>query len=88
MGGYLTAAVAGLAGGTSGSEPGTARGRIVVAIRRHAMVNDNPQARVRPRCRAPHRAGVKLVVVHGGGPQISAQLKRHGLESRSRRVCA
>ena len=33
-------------------------------------------------------AGVRVVVVHGGGPQISAHLDRLGIESTSGAACA
>ncbi|QIQ06006.1 acetylglutamate kinase [Streptomyces liangshanensis] len=59
------------------------RGRIVVVkFGGNAMVDDSLKRAFAQDVAELRAAGVKPVVVHGGGPQISAQLARHGLESR------
>ncbi|MFB7270059.1 acetylglutamate kinase [Streptomyces sp. NPDC056244] len=59
------------------------RGRtVVVKFGGHAMVNDELTRAFAEDVVELRRAGVRTVVVHGGGPQISAQLSRHGIDSR------
>ncbi|WP_345944027.1 acetylglutamate kinase [Streptomyces sp. SID3212] len=59
------------------------RGRVVVVkFGGNAMVDDALKRAFAHDVVALRLAGVRPVVVHGGGPQISAQLARHGLESR------
>ena len=49
----------------------------------NAMVDEDAQARPSPRTSsALWHAGLRPVVVHGGGPQISAMLDRLALEVR------
>lgn len=57
-------------------------GRIVVIkFGGNAMVDDDLKAAFAQDVVFLRQAGLKPVVVHGGGPQISAQLDRHGLVS-------
>ncbi|MGW4029724.1 acetylglutamate kinase [Streptomyces sp. NPDC004838] len=57
-------------------------GRIVVVkFGGNAMIDEDLKAAFAQDVVFLRQAGLKPVVVHGGGPQISAQLDRHGLES-------
>ncbi|MCT7355315.1 acetylglutamate kinase [Streptomyces sp. 15-116A] len=59
------------------------RGRtVVVKFGGNAMVDDRLKASFAEDILFLHHAGLRPVVVHGGGPQISRQLDRLGLESR------
>ncbi|GHE81222.1 acetylglutamate kinase [Streptomyces longispororuber] len=58
------------------------RGRtVVIKFGGNAMVDDELKAAFAQDVVFLHHAGLKPVVVHGGGPQISAQLDRQGLVS-------
>ncbi|MFI5532978.1 acetylglutamate kinase [Kitasatospora sp. NPDC051853] len=54
---------------------------VVVKFGGNAMVDEELKSAFARDVVALHRAGVHPVVVHGGGPQISSQLDRLGLES-------
>ncbi|MFF3754666.1 acetylglutamate kinase [Streptomyces sp. NPDC002018] len=72
MNGFLTRTV-----------PERLRGRtVVVKFGGHAMVNEELTRAFAEDVVELRRAGVRTVVVHGGGPQISAQLSRQGIGSR------
>ncbi|CAM5663424.1 acetylglutamate kinase [Streptomyces griseomycini] len=59
------------------------RGRtVVVKFGGNAMVDDRLKASFAEDVLFLYHAGLRPVVVHGGGPQISRQLDRLGLESR------
>ncbi|MEV7682164.1 acetylglutamate kinase [Streptomyces sp. NPDC088341] len=59
------------------------RGRtVVVKFGGSAMVDEELTRAFADDVVRLRRAGVRMVVVHGGGPQISAQLKRLGIGSR------
>ncbi|MGW2649920.1 acetylglutamate kinase [Streptomyces sp. NPDC001393] len=55
---------------------------VVIKFGGNAMVDDDLKAAFAMDILYLRHAGLKPVVVHGGGPQISAQLARLGLESR------
>ncbi|MFI1438926.1 acetylglutamate kinase [Streptomyces fructofermentans] len=55
---------------------------VVVKYGGHAMTDDGLRRAFAQDVVALRRAGVRPVVVHGGGPQIGAHLDRLGLESR------
>jgi acetylglutamate kinase len=55
---------------------------VVIKFGGNAMVDDDLKAAFAMDILYLRHAGLKPVVVHGGGPQISAQLERLGLESR------
>ncbi|MCP9988699.1 acetylglutamate kinase [Streptomyces sudanensis] len=57
---------------------------VVVKFGGNAMVDDDLKAAFAQDVVFLRRAGLKPVVVHGGGPQISAALDRHGLASEFR----
>ncbi len=57
---------------------------IVVKFGGNAMVDDALQQAFAEDMVYLHYAGVKPVIVHGGGPQISARLKQLGIESEFR----
>ncbi|MFF9897250.1 MULTISPECIES: acetylglutamate kinase [Streptomyces] len=54
---------------------------VVIKFGGNAMVDDELKAAFAQDVVFLHHAGLKPVVVHGGGPQISAQLDRQGLVS-------
>ncbi|ARZ71024.1 acetylglutamate kinase [Streptomyces albireticuli] len=54
---------------------------VVIKFGGNAMVDDELKAAFAQDVVFLRHAGLKPVVVHGGGPQISAQLERHGLVS-------
>ncbi|MFD3455108.1 acetylglutamate kinase [Streptomyces sp. NPDC058691] len=59
------------------------RGRtVVVKVGGNAMGDDSPLRSVAQDVVRLRRAGVRVVVVHGGGPQISAQLDLVGIKAR------
>ncbi|PWI07879.1 acetylglutamate kinase [Streptomyces sp. NWU339] len=65
--------------------PGTARHHgktVVIKLGGNAMVDDDLKAAFAMDILHLRHAGLNPVVVHGGGPQISAQLERLGMESR------
>ncbi|WP_406281561.1 acetylglutamate kinase [Embleya sp. NBC_00896] len=51
----------------------------VIKFGGHAMIDDELKAAFAQDVVFLRHAGLRPVVVHGGGPQISAELKRHGL---------
>ncbi len=53
----------------------------VIKLGGNAMVDDELKAAFAHDVVRVREAGLRPVVVHGGGPQISAELERHGLES-------
>ncbi|MDN3028490.1 acetylglutamate kinase [Streptomyces sp. S.PB5] len=55
---------------------------VVIKFGGNAMVDDDLKAAFAMDILYLRHAGLRPVVVHGGGPQISAQLERLGLESR------
>ncbi|MET9608872.1 acetylglutamate kinase [Streptomyces sp. NPDC006512] len=55
---------------------------VVIKFGGNAMVDDDLKAAFAKDVLFLRHAGLNPVVVHGGGPQISAQLRRLGLESR------
>ncbi|MFC7895156.1 acetylglutamate kinase [Streptomyces sp. NPDC057381] len=55
---------------------------VVIKFGGNAMVDDGLKAAFAKDVLFLRHAGLNPVVVHGGGPQISAQLRRLGLESR------
>ncbi|KUM99190.1 acetylglutamate kinase [Streptomyces yokosukanensis] len=55
---------------------------VVIKFGGNAMVDDDLKAAFAMDILCLRHAGLRPVVVHGGGPQISAQLRRLGLESR------
>ncbi|MCP9946443.1 acetylglutamate kinase [Streptomyces somaliensis] len=57
---------------------------VVVKFGGNAMVDDDLKAAFAQDVVFLRRAGLRPVVVHGGGPQISAALDRHGLTSEFR----
>ncbi|NGN63403.1 acetylglutamate kinase [Streptomyces sp. A7024] len=57
---------------------------VVIKFGGNAMVDDELKAAFAEDVVFLHHAGLKPVIVHGGGPQISAQLDRHGLVSEFR----
>jgi acetylglutamate kinase len=57
---------------------------VVVKFGGNAMVDDGLKAAFAQDVAFLRHAGLRPVVVHGGGPQISAQLERLGLESEFR----
>lgn len=57
---------------------------VVVKFGGNAMVDDDLKASFAQDVVFLRRAGLRPVVVHGGGPQISAALDRHGLVSEFR----
>ncbi|MFR9674053.1 acetylglutamate kinase [Streptomyces sp. TR06-5] len=57
---------------------------VVVKFGGNAMVDDDLKAAFAQDVVFLRHAGLRPVVVHGGGPQISAQLERFGLESEFR----
>ncbi|MGQ4513740.1 acetylglutamate kinase [Streptomyces sp. DW26H14] len=57
---------------------------VVVKFGGNAMVDDDLKAAFAQDVVFLRQAGLKPVVVHGGGPQINAQLDRHGLVSEFR----
>lgn len=57
---------------------------IVVKFGGNAMVNDDLKRAFAQDIAYLHFAGVKPVVVHGGGPQITAELTRRGIPSEFR----
>jgi acetylglutamate kinase len=57
---------------------------IVVKFGGNAMVNDELKAAFAQDLAFLRHAGLRPVVVHGGGPQISAALDRHGIASEFR----
>ncbi|MFE7071377.1 acetylglutamate kinase [Streptomyces sp. NPDC057620] len=74
------AASAGLAERLAALEP--LRGHtVVVKYGGHAMTDDTLRRAFAQDVLALYRAGVRPVVVHGGGPQIAAHLDRLGLKS-------
>ncbi|MFD7473516.1 acetylglutamate kinase [Streptomyces sp. NPDC059837] len=54
---------------------------VVVKLGGHAMIDDDLTAAFARDIVFLHHAGLRPVVVHGGGPQIDAELVRRGLES-------
>ncbi|TQL48337.1 N-acetylglutamate kinase [Homoserinimonas aerilata] len=61
------------------------RGRvIVVKFGGNAMVDDDLKRAFAEDMVYLHHVGIRPVVVHGGGPQISAELKRRGIHSEFR----
>jgi len=56
---------------------------IVIKYGGHAMVNDELAQSFAHDVVALSNSGEKVVVVHGGGPQIDEELKAKGLTSRS-----
>jgi acetylglutamate kinase len=54
---------------------------VVVKFGGNAMIDDELKAAFAQDIVFLHQAGIKPVVVHGGGPQISAALDRHGIVS-------
>ncbi|MER7045881.1 acetylglutamate kinase [Streptomyces jumonjinensis] len=54
---------------------------VVIKFGGNAMVDEDLKAAFAQDVVFLHHAGLRPVVVHGGGPQISAQLDRHGLVS-------
>jgi len=54
---------------------------VVVKYGGHAMINETLRAAFAQDVVFLRYAGLRLVVVHGGGPQITAHLRRLGLES-------
>ncbi|GHF39790.1 acetylglutamate kinase [Streptomyces mashuensis] len=59
------------------------RGRtVVIKFGGNAMVDDELKAAFAQDVVFLHHAGLRPVVVHGGGPQISAQLERFGIPSQ------
>ncbi len=79
-------------GGPAAPSPGDAlpgrdgpQGRtVVIKLGGHAMVDEDLTAAFARDVVALHRAGLRPVVVHGGGPQIDAELARRGLEREFR----
>src|SRR5215475_8630322 len=64
--------------------PSGGRGRAVTVVIKyggHAMTSPDARAAFAVQIVALHEAGVEPVVVHGGGPQISAMLDRVGIAS-------
>lgn len=57
---------------------------IVVKFGGNAMVSDDLKKAFAEDVVALHKAGVRVVVTHGGGPQISAALAERGIESEFR----
>lgn len=57
---------------------------VVIKLGGHAMVNDDLTAAFARDIVFLRQAGLRPVVVHGGGPQIDAELKRRGLEREFR----
>lgn len=57
---------------------------VVVKFGGNAMVDDSLKRAFAEDMVYLHHVGIKPVVVHGGGPQISAELKRRGIESEFR----
>jgi acetylglutamate kinase len=57
---------------------------VVIKFGGNAMVDDELKAAFAQDVVFLHHAGLRPVVVHGGGPQISAQLERLGLTSQFR----
>ncbi|NJQ16579.1 acetylglutamate kinase [Streptomyces bohaiensis] len=57
---------------------------VVIKFGGNAMVDDDLKAAFAQDVVFLRHAGLRPVVVHGGGPQISAQLDRHGLVSEFR----
>lgn len=54
---------------------------MVIKYGGNAMVNERLQRSFAQDVVYLHHVGIKPVVVHGGGPQISAELERHGIAS-------
>ncbi|SDH21391.1 acetylglutamate kinase [Agrococcus jejuensis] len=54
---------------------------MVIKYGGNAMVNEELQRSFAQDVVYLHHVGIKPVVVHGGGPQISAELERHGIAS-------
>jgi acetylglutamate kinase len=61
-----------------------AGGRVVIKYGGHAMVDEELQRAFAEDVLFLHRVGMKPVVVHGGGPQISQMLDRLGMSSEFR----
>ncbi|MEV3861602.1 acetylglutamate kinase [Streptomyces sp. NPDC050095] len=53
---------------------------VVIKLGGHAMVDEELTAAFAADVAHLRRAGLRPVVVHGGGPQIDGELERHGLE--------
>lgn len=58
----------------------------VIKFGGHAMIDDELKVGFAQDVVFLRHAGLRPVVVHGGGPQISAELKRRGLATESRRA--
>ena len=59
-------------------------GTVIVKLGGNAMVDQELKASFADDVVRLRDAGLSLVVVHGGGPQISAELERHGLTTEFR----
>ncbi|WP_063726607.1 acetylglutamate kinase [Streptomyces sp. RTd22] len=70
------------------AQPSAASGRkdrlTVIKLGGNAMADGELKASFADDVVRMHRAGLQPVVVHGGGPQISAELERHGLTATFR----
>ena len=55
---------------------------VVVKYGGNAMINEELKAAVMEDMVLLHTVGIKLVLVHGGGPEINAMLKKTGKESK------
>ena len=60
---------------------------VVVKYGGNAMIDDELKAAFAEDMVFLRLAGLRPVVVHGGGPQITAMLKRLGVEASSRAAC-
>lgn len=60
------------------------RGTVVIKLGGNAMVDEELKASFADDVVRVRNAGLSPVVVHGGGPQISAELERYGLNSEFR----
>ena len=56
--------------------------RVVIKYGGNAMINEDLKAAFAQDILFLHHAGLKPIVVHGGGPQINAMLNRVGIESQ------
>ncbi len=55
---------------------------VVIKYGGNAMINDELKAAVMEDMVLLHTVGIKVVLVHGGGPEINAMLKKTGKESK------
>lgn len=61
---------------------------IVVKYGGNAMINEDLKQAVIEDIVLLNLVGIKVVLVHGGGPEISEMLKKIGKESKFDKVCA